>query len=145
MIVAALLLAVQAAPQPSPPPTPTVSTAQTATVPALPADWSQLPVPRWKVPPAYDPEMARFVVDEFKAGHCATAQEEGHESRVEVTVALLVGPAGQVRTTVPRAIGCPTVEQYTAGLVSRAARENIQPGEGDASWYRASVTFTWTR
>lgn len=134
MIAAALLLALQVAPQ--------ATSSQTSVSPSLPADWSTLPVPRWRTPPIYEAEMTRFVIEEVAAGHCAAAEHDGTTNRLKVDVALLVSAAGLVRTVVPRAIGCPTVEQYTSGLLSSVTRDNLQPADEDA-WYRASVTFSW--
>lgn len=117
---------------------------QAVATPALPADWSALPMLRWKVPPRYDPEMTRFVVDEVRAGRCAAAQHDAAGSRLTTELAILVAAGGRVRTVTPRAIGCPTVEQYASGLISSVTRDNLAPGAaGGDGWYRTSITFAW--
>ena len=118
---------------------------QATSAPGLPADWSALPAVRWRVPPQYNAEMARFVVEEARAGRCNAAQRDEAGYRLQVNVAVLVSADGEPKTIVPRAIGCPTVEQYVSGLVSRLARDNLDATPGDPdSWYRASITFSWT-
>ena len=43
----------------------------------------------------------------------------------------------------PRAIDCPTVEQYAAGVIL-GARDAIDVVDADTdTWYRTSMTFTW--
>ncbi len=60
-----------------------------------------------------------------------------------VDVAVMVREPATVRTAIPRAIDCPTVEQFAAGLVTSFARNNLRnPAEG---WYRVTVTFNWNR
>ena len=49
-----------------------------------------------------------------------------------VEVAVLVDGANGIRTAVPRAIRCPTVEQYAAALVAGFARGNLLPRTGAA-------------
>ena len=47
-----------------------------------------------------------------------------------------------VRATIPRAINCPTVEQYAAGLVLGFARDNLNTRFAvEGTWYRVSMTF----
>jgi hypothetical protein len=50
-----------------------------------------------------------------------------------------------VRTVVPRAIQCATVEQYAAGLAAGFARGNLLPRNGTEQWYKTSLTFSWRK
>lgn len=122
-----LAAAAQAAPQVVPPPL----------VALPPADWSALPelqlLRRW---PAV-PELSSFVRDEVRAGRCAVAA-----TTLRVDLAVMVAANGQVRRIVPRAIQCPTVEQYASGLVSRMARGNVAP-PGEDLWFRTAMVFAW--
>ncbi|WP_447407106.1 hypothetical protein, partial [Clostridium perfringens] len=62
---------------------------------------------------------------------------------LRVDVAVLVA-AGRPRRVIPRAIQCPAVEQYAAGLVSSMARGNIAPAtQAGDGWYKTSLTFAW--
>jgi len=109
-----------------------------------PQDWSTLhPLP-YSRDPDDGASLSSFVRAEVQAGRCnaATLSPQGYVLKVDL--AVLVGPAGQPRRVVPRAIACPSVEQYAAGLVSSMARGNIAPGTTDSdAWYRTSLTFSW--
>ena len=50
---------------------------------------------------------------------------------------------GSIRAVVPRAIECPTVEQFVAGLVISSARNNLR--QPSAGWYRTALSFAWSR
>lgn len=79
-----------------------------------PADWSGLP--DFPVPPAaLVADGATFVREEVGAARCPP--QPGAEGAVEfaVPVAILVTDAGRVRRITPKAVGCPTVKQYTVG------------------------------
>jgi len=112
--------------------------------PALPADWSALPPLPYQEPPKVTPAMDTFVANEYGLGHCAKPKPgaNGHYV-VSLDIAALVASKGQVRRAVPRAIDCPTVEQYGAGLVTSFARDNLQPGANGDQWYRATLVFDW--
>jgi len=113
-----------------------------ATVPPLPSDWSDLaPIP-YVAPPQITAPLDKFVADEIAAGRCAVAKPGDGHYVVKVDVAALVDGEGAVRRTVPRAMGCPTVEQYSAGLVSSFARSNLQVRAG-ALWYRTTLVYDW--
>jgi hypothetical protein len=57
-----------------------------------------------------------------------------------------VNGAGEVRTVIPRAIQCATVEQYAAGLAAGFARNNLLPRNGASDqWYKTSLTFSWRK
>ncbi|SEM39255.1 hypothetical protein SAMN05192583_0020 [Sphingomonas gellani] len=129
MMLAALALMIQAPASVAPP--------------VQPAEWAQLPPLPWRVPPRYDGEMARFVMEEVRAGRCVAAVTTATGQALQVDVALLIASDGRPRAIVPRAIGCATVEQYTSGLISRAVRENLIPDVERDTWYRASITFHW--
>ena len=103
---------------------------------AVPVDWTAMPPIPWRSEPAITPDLTGFVAGEVRAGRCATPR-----SAVEVPLAVLVRADGLVRAVVPRAIDCPSVEQFAAGLVTSFARNNLrQPAAG---WYRTTLTFAW--
>ncbi|UVO49061.1 hypothetical protein M0208_00430 [Sphingomonas sp. SUN019] len=111
-----------------------------ATIPFVvmpPADWSTLAELAFVrlTPPAAD--LSDFVREEVRAGRCVS-----NDTSIRVDLAVLVGSDGRVRRIVPRAINCPTVEQYASGIVSRLARSNVAAPPHD-SWYRTTVTFSW--
>lgn len=135
ILLAALLLQIQTPPPPAPAPSP-------VTAPAPPADWTQLPdlplARRWPT----GPSLSQYVQGEVAAGRCAAAQHGGDGLVLRVDMAVLIDNNGAVRRIVPRAIGCPTVEQYSAGIVSRLTRDNVPAPQAD-TWYRTALTFTW--
>ena len=122
-----------AAPAPAPVRPPEVT-------PTIPSDWRALAPLPWRAEPHLTPDITRFVADEVKARRCATAAAR---SELAVDMAVMVRADGAVRWVVPRAIDCPTVEQFAAGLVTSLARNNVRlPAEG---WYRTTVTFALAR
>lgn len=125
MIALALLL--QAAPDLSPP---------------LPTDWSALAPMPYVESPAITPPLEKFVADEVAAGRCTVPKTADGRYVVKVDVAALVDQAGAVRRAVPRAIDCPTVEQYSAGLVTSFARANLRAGTPPL-WYRTTLVYDW--
>ncbi len=133
----AALPVLQAAPATTPP----------SGVDALPpTDWSMLSDLHFRRRPPAAPEMSQFVVAEVAAGRCAAPRQSDGQLVLRVDIAVRSSANGQVRRIVPRAIGCPTVEQFAAGLVSRMARDNIDTGGavGD-QWYRIGMTFAWSQ
>ena len=115
-----------------------------AVVPAVPADWSTLAPLPYVAPPQMTAPLGRFVADEIAAGRCAVPKPADGHYVFKVDVATLVSADGKVLRTVPRAINCPTVEQYSAGLVVSFARTNLPMRGGAADiWYRATVTYDW--
>lgn len=109
----------------------------------LPNDWSALaPLPYVKAP-EIAPTLSNFVAAEIAAGRCAVPKPTDGHYVVQVDVATLVTPEGTIRRTTPRAIDCPTVEQYSAGLVESFARANLRTGSGGDQWYRATIVFDW--
>jgi hypothetical protein len=110
--------------------------------PPLPSDWSDLAPMPFVVPPQITAPLDKFVADEIAAGRCAVAKPADGHYVVRVDVAALVDAAGAVRRAVPRAMGCPTVEQYSAGLVTSFARANLQVRPG-MLWYRATLVYDW--
>lgn len=130
MLGAALL---QAAPPPLP-------------LPSRPGEavaWDTLPPVPYRSPPVMLPEMMDFVAGEVGAGRCRFAGATGQRGEVIVDVAMLVTPDIGPRLTIPRAIDCPTVEQYAAGLVLGFARGNLPPRALVPQWYRATLHFRW--
>ncbi|WP_375429417.1 hypothetical protein [uncultured Sphingomonas sp.] len=117
--------------------------AASASPPALPpTDWSALPdLPVMPRRGAFDP--SEYVRREVAVGRCAAPPTAG-EVRIVVPVAILLEADGVVRRIVPRAIGCPTVEQFTAGYVFRLARRitSAEPMRRPG-WYRYVVTYRW--
>lgn len=130
--------------------------AQVVTGPAV----DTVPVTPGKVAPTEMPAMAElrfrrraelpagytaFVRDEVRAGRCiAATRRPNGTSAVTIDMAVLVTGAGEVRRIVPRAIGCPTVEQYATGLVERMARANLDPDTGERDgWLHTAIAFEW--
>ena len=103
---------------------------------APPTDWQALPP--LPLPPAAapTPQLAQFVRSEIQAARCVLA-----DGTTTLDMAVLIATNGRVRRIVPRAIGCPGVEQFAAGIVLRAARDTIRPPAVD-TWYRTSVPLT---
>lgn len=103
-------------------------------------DWKALAPLPWRAPPLVTPEMHAFVRREAIARKCPLATP----GTINVEVAVLVDETNGIRTAVPRAIRCPTVEQYAAALVASFARNNLLPRTGtDQIWYRAQLSFSW--
>lgn len=109
---------------------------------ASPIDWEALDPLPYRIQPQVTPQMAQFVRDEMAQGRCTPPAPVGGKRRVHADVAVLVGATASVRATIPRAINCPTVEQYAAGLVMGFARDNLSRRFAvEGTWYRASMTF----
>jgi hypothetical protein len=87
--------------------------------------------------------LSGFVAGEIAAGRCPISRPADGHYTVTLDVATFVDTAGIVRRTVPRAIQCPTVEQYGAGLVISFARANLRAGSARDQWYRATIVFDW--
>jgi len=129
MIGAALTLMQAASALPMPPPV---------------AEWANLPPLRLERPWTPPPDIARFARDEVAAGRCAAPKGEDGRYQLRVNVAVLIGAGGALVRVVPAPMGCPTVEQFTAGLITRLAREGVAgPPPGSDTWLRASLTYSW--
>ena len=87
--------------------------------PMPPTDWTELPELPVSAPSG--PVSSTFVRREVVRNRCQV-EPNGGVMEIEAPVAVLVDGAGAVQRVVPRAIDCPTVEQYTAGYVSSLAR-----------------------
>lgn len=112
---------------------------------ATPAiDWAALPDLPYRTAPQMTPAMHDWARGQVRARKCRERRLVDGRPAVRVEVAVLVDEDG-VRTTVPRAIGCPTIEQYAAGLVAGFSRNNLnqRTAASGAVWYRATVTFAW--
>lgn len=113
-----------------------------AAPPMPPADWSalpSLPLPAGRI--EFDP--SGYVRREVFAKRC-TARVNGQVLEVAAPVAILVDANGLVQRVVPQAIGCSTVEQFTAGYVSSLARRaGASPAGLAPGWYRYTVTYRW--
>ena len=106
--------------------------------------WDSLPTLPYREAPSMTPAMHDWARRQVRARKCRARRLVDGRPAVRVEVAVLVDEDG-VRTTVPRAIGCPSIEQYAAGLVAGFSRNNLTqrtaaPGN---VWYRATVTFAW--
>lgn len=109
-----------------------------------PIDWQALPPLPYRYTPRPTARMNAFVQSEFARSGCPLPEPSTGRVQVQVDVAVLIGEDHVVRATIPRAIACPTVEQYAAGLVVSYARGNLVPRFVNAgSWYRAVLVFDW--
>ncbi|MDF7775467.1 hypothetical protein P1X14_09425 [Sphingomonas sp. AOB5] len=109
-------------------------------------DWTALPALPYRAPPVVTQGMHDFAHREVRARKCPLPKVAGPSQTMSVELALLVDGSGEVRTVVPRAIDCPTVEQYAAGLTAGFARNNLLPRSGAAEqWFKTTVTFTWRK
>ncbi|MFZ5746822.1 MAG: hypothetical protein ACOY45_04090 [Pseudomonadota bacterium] len=107
-------------------------------------DWSALPPLPYRNPPALNADMHRFALREAHRSNCPLVPPVNGVQNVRVDVAVLVDPEGNVRVAVPRAIDCPVVEQYAAGLVTSFTRNNLLPRTAtEDQWFAASITFSW--
>ena len=128
MIAAAFLVAIQAA----------------SAAPLPPADWHALPPLRYLRTAEPGPDLSAFVRAEVRSGRCARAVATPGGWMLTVELAVLATPQALVRRVVPRAIDCPAVEQYAAGLVSSRVRGNLDvSGAQQDGWYRTALTFSW--
>ncbi|HEX7693496.1 MAG TPA: hypothetical protein VF409_03345 [Sphingomonas sp.] len=118
---------------------------QAAVAGAAPTDWSKLPDLRLTNTPDYPAIMTKFVRDEIAAGRCAAPAPVDGKTSLKVDMIVLVSSAnGEAVRIVPRAINCPTVEQFAAGVVQKATRGNIAgPPPAADSWYHTGITLTW--
>jgi len=111
-----------------------------ATLQSAAIDWNGLAPLPYRAPPILTAEMQAFVQRQAVSRKCPLPKP----GTITVEVAVLVDEANGIRTAVPRAIRCPTVEQYAAALVAGFARNNLLPRTNAAEqWYRVSLTFTW--
>jgi hypothetical protein len=115
-----------------------------ALLPAPPTDWSALPPLRLSATPDYAALMTQFVRAEVAAGRCAAPPAIAGKVSIKVDMVVLISRSGETLRIVPKAINCPTVEQFAAGVVQKAARGNIAgaPPTTD-SWYRTGMTLSW--
>ncbi|KQM51226.1 MAG: hypothetical protein EOP67_23370 [Sphingomonas sp.] len=139
MITALLLLLQVAAP---PVPVPAAAAAPVAsTLP--PQDWSTLPVLRIRGQATTLANTSAYVHGEVVAGRCTHVVRTAQGWALTVDLAVLITPDGRVRRVTPRAIDCPTVEQYAAGVIL-GARDSIDVADAATdTWYRTSMTFAW--
>jgi hypothetical protein len=119
------------------------SGAASAGVPLAPQDWSALPVLRIRQRSTTLANTSAYVHGEVMAGRCARAIRTTQGWTLSIDLAVLMTPDGRVRRITPRAIDCPTVEQYAAGVIL-GARDAIDVVDTDTdTWYRTSLTFAW--
>jgi hypothetical protein len=110
-------------------------------------DWASLPDLPYRQPPQVTAPMNTYVRAQTRARRCKVQRRVADKQpALRIEVAVLVHPEDGVRTSVPRAAGCPAVEQYAAGLVTAFARNNLAARTAAAEqWYRATVTFVWAK
>jgi len=134
---------------------PTIPATPPATVPASapvsgpvsgplpPQDWSTLPPLRIRRQATTLANTSAYVHGEVMAGRCAKAVRTVQGWSLSLDLAVLMTRDGRVRRITPRAIDCPTVEQYAAGVIL-GARDSIDVVDTDTdTWYRTSLTFAW--
>ncbi|WP_239019648.1 hypothetical protein [Sphingomonas suaedae] len=140
-LIPLLLLAGQAAIEPQDSPEPPEPPAKAA--PAI--DWTTLPDLPYRTAPQMTPAMHDWARGQVRARKCRARRLVDGRPAVRVEVAVLVHSEDGVRATIPRAIGCPSIEQYAAGLVAGFSRNNLtqRTAAPGAAWYRATVTFAW--
>jgi hypothetical protein len=113
---------------------------------AVTVDWPALSPLPYRAPPLITQEMHDFARREAIERKCPVPAAQGENQVLVAEVAVLVDAAGNIRNAVPRAIDCPTVEQYAAGLVAGFARNNLLPRVGTGEiWYKTSLTFSWKK
>jgi hypothetical protein len=111
---------------------------------APPTDWSALPWLRLSATPDYAALMTKFVHDEVTAGRCAAPPAVAGKVSVKIDMVVLVSPGGDALRIVPKAINCPTVEQFAAGVVQKAVRGNWAGAAPTSdSWYRTGIVISW--
>src|SRR3546814_19673014 len=97
-------------------------------------------------PPTLTPPMRRFVDGEVRSGRCRPPRDAAGRYTITLDVAVLVDGDSRILRTLPRAIDCPTVEQFGAGLALRFARENLLPrARHPHPWLRAPFSFPHPR
>jgi hypothetical protein len=95
-------------------------------------------------PPTPTPAMTAFVGNEVASGRCAIHRPADGRYDLRVDLAVLVDANGMIAQVLPKAINCPTVEQYSAGLVTSFARDNLPPRPAlGPKWYRTTIAFDW--
>ena len=139
-MIASLFLLLQTAAAPLPvPAAPTTPVASTMP----PQDWSMLPVLRIRGQATTLANTSAYVHGEVVAGRCTHVVRTAQGWALTVDLAVLITPDGRVRRVTPRAIDCPTVEQYAAGVIL-GARDSIDVVDANTdTWYRTSMTFAW--
>ena len=146
VLIALTLLGAQTAPQQAQSPQPRPQAVVPVAPPRLtfPIVWDAMAPLPYRTPPPISPAMSRWVAGELVRGKCPIPRAVNGRHILRVDVAVMISPESTVRASIPRAIDCPTVEQYAAGMVSSFARNNLLARAGDGSgWFRASVTFDW--
>lgn len=107
------------------------------TISSPPADWRALPLLR-APSEQVSARVSDYVRDEVHAGRCAAPRP----GALSVELAVYVAENGRVRRIVPRAINCPTVEQYASGVALRSLRDRVEPPES-VGWHRMTIAFSW--
>ena len=143
-MIADLALMLQVAIVPVAPPPIPATTMPPAKTALPPQDWSNLPILRVRQPTTMLANTSAYVHGEVLAGRCTKAVRTVQGWTLTVDLAVLTTPEGRVRRVTPRAIDCPTVEQYAAGVILGLARDSIYASDAKSVvWYRTSLTFAW--
>ncbi len=145
-MIGLIALALQAVSQPAAPPVHSVPapmpTAASPTAP--PQDWSTLPPLRMRKSATALANTSAYVHGEVAAGRCAHVVRTAQGWTLTIELAVLSTPQGRIRRVTPRAIDCPTVEQYAAGVILGSARDSLDLSDAETdAWYRTSMTFAW--
>lgn len=108
-------------------------------------DWAALPMLPYRVAPEMSAPVHQYVARETSLRGCPIARSAEGKPVVQADVAILVSEEGAIRVAIPRAINCPTVEQFAAGFVQSSARGNLRNSNlrSEGGWYRATLIFTW--
>lgn len=108
--------------------------------PPLPA-WAAMPPLRLREQRQVTSESNQYVASAFAEGRCPRPPAA---PRLSLDVALLIDEDGSITASVPRAIDCPMVEQFAAGLATGWARGNLARRAHRMGWYRLRLDFAWT-
>jgi hypothetical protein len=112
--------------------------------PLPPRDWSTLPMLPVGRSVTAQADTSTYVRAEVLAGRCTKAVRTARGWALTVDLAVLTTPDGHVRRVTPRAIDCPTVEQYAAGIMLGSVRNSIDVDDPLTNgWYRVVMNFTW--
>ncbi|GAA0730673.1 hypothetical protein [Sphingomonas japonica] len=108
-------------------------------------DWRALPMLPYRQAPTLPPAVHDYVARETAIRACPVTRRADGQATVQADVAVLVGEDGAIRVIIPRAIDCPTVEQFAVGFVKSSARDNLraQSLRSEGGWYRATLVFNW--
>lgn len=115
-----------------------------AAQPPLPHDWSTLPQLKHTEQPEFSARLTRFVMREQRNGRCNVPVADDGQREINVEVAVLVAPDGEILETVPADVNCPSVETYTADTIRRISEGIAVAGPGpEPNWFRTRILYSW--